>query len=117
MAFNCRIFGYRGLRQIRHIQNVQFTSDTVYALEDPYVWSQVFSINGAVQTPAFVTVPNDVSQVIGIEVQIGMAVRYEINPPGRNVQAGTQSKRLQGWDVYPWGQGFSVSLVDAAAFP
>lgn len=114
MAFNIRVFGYRGLRQIPHINNTQFTSDTVYALEEPYLWSQVMSVNGDVLTPAFAPVANDKAQVIRVEVPPGAAVRFEVNTPGRAVVAGDLSPRLAGTDVFPWGVGFGLSFVDAA---
>jgi hypothetical protein len=117
MAFNVRFFGYRGMRQLVHLAQSQFTSDTVYALEEPYEWSQVVSVNGAVMTPAFSSVALDLSKILRIEIPDGSAVRYEINPPGRNVQAGAQSPKLTGSDVFPWALGYTISVVDAASYP
>src|ERR1700759_3215002 len=114
MAFNVRLFGYRGMRQLPHLANHQYTGDTVYALEEPYEWSQVISINGDVMTPAFVGIVNDKAKILRIEVPDASAIRYEINPPSRAVVAGDLSPRLVGVDVFPWAQGFTVSIVDAA---
>lgn len=118
MAFNVRVFGYRGMRQMRNMDNKQFTGDTVYALEEPYEWSQVLSIDGLVMT-AFVGPGGgqDLAQILRIEVADGQAIRYEINPPGRNVQAGDESPKLTGVDVFPWATGYSVSFVDALNYP
>lgn len=115
MAFNVRAFGYRGMRQLSHLANRQFTSDTVYALEEPYEWAQIFSINGDVMTPAFASIANDLAVILRIEVADGSAVRYEINPPGRVTVAGNNSPKLSGVDVFPWGPGWSLSMVDAAS--
>lgn len=119
MAFNVRVFGYRGMRQLPNMDNKQFTSDTVYSLEEPYEWSQAISVNGIVMDPPFVGpgASADLARILRIEVADGQAVRYEINPPGRNVQAGNASPKLSGVDVFPWATGYSISLVDALLYP
>ena len=118
MAFNVRAFGYRGMRQLPNMDNKQFTGDTVYALEEPYEWSQVLNVNGDVMTP-FVGPGSaaDKSNILRIEVPAGSAVRYEINPPGRNIAAGNASPLLTQSDVFPWSVGYTLSLVDAAGYP
>jgi hypothetical protein len=116
MTFNVRLFGYRGMRQLPHLAQHQFTSDTVYALEEPYEWSQVIAITGTVMAPSFISPSPDPARILRIEVPDGAAVRYEINPYGRSVAAGNQSPKLTGSDVFPWAIGYSVSLVDAASF-
>ena len=62
--------------------------DTVYALEEPYVWSQKINVNGDIMTPAFVPQVNDKAHILFIEVPKNSVIRYEINPPSRAVQAG-----------------------------
>lgn len=115
--FNVRVFGYRGMRQIPHLNNVQYTSDTVYALEEPYEWSDVVSVNGATMTPVTIIAPaNDKSKILRIEVADNAQIRFEINPPGRAVAAGNKSPRMSGIDVYPWSPGYSFNCVDAASF-
>ena len=116
MAFNVRVFGYRGMRQLPHLAQHQFTGDTVYALEEPYEWAQLLTVTGDAMTP-FVIPPADLSHILRIEVPPGAAVRYEINPPSRVVVAGNGSPRLTGVDVFPWSSGYSISLVDAAGHP
>ncbi len=117
MSFNVRIYGYKGMRQVPNLSAQQFTGDTVYAMDEPYEWVQKISVNGDVMTPGFVTVNPDKSSVIRVEVPPGAAVRYEVNPTGRNVAAGDNSPRLSGVDVFPWGQGWSFSMVDGAGHP
>lgn len=117
MAFNVRVFGYRGMRQLPNMDNKQYTGDTVYALEEPYEWSQVLNINGSVMTP-FIGAGGgqDLARILRIEVADGSAIRYEINPPGRNVQAGNASPSMVGKDVFPWATGYTISIVDQAGF-
>lgn len=102
------------MRQLPNMSNLQFTGDTVYALEEPYEWSQVISINADVMTPPFASVANDKSKILVIEVPDNAAIRYEINPPGRSVVAGDQSRKMFGVDLFPWSVGFSITIVDAA---
>lgn len=118
MAFNIRVFGYRGMRQLPHLAQPQFTSDTIYALEEPYEWSQMLNINGDVMTP-FIGPggSQDLARIFRIEIPDGSGIRYEINPPGRNVQAGDASPKLIGVDVFPWATGYTFSAVDLASHP
>lgn len=115
MAFNVRSFGYLGLRQFPKINPNQFAGDSVYGLEEPYVWVQLLAVNGATP-PAFAAQNPDRSSILRIEVPDGQKIRYEINPPGRNVVVSVNSPGLTGSDNFPWGQGWSLSIADAAAF-
>lgn len=113
--FNVRSFGYRGLRQFPKINPNQFAGDSVYGLEEPYEWAQLLAVNGATP-PAFITQSPDKSTVLRLEVADNCKIRYEINPPGRNVVVSVVSPGLTGFDNFPWGQGWSLSIADAAAF-
>lgn len=116
MAFNVRTFGYRGIRAIPRKDFVQFTSDSVSMLDEPYEWRQLLLVNGTIP-PAFTTVLPDLSTIIRVEVPDGQAIRYEINSPGRSVVADASSPRQVGDQQYPFGPGWSISIVDAAAYP
>jgi len=97
----------------------QFSSDSVFQLSQPYEWSQVISVSGTAVSSAPIADVNTGSAVtiLRIEVASPNAVRYEINPPGRNIVAGTQSPLLTGNDQFVFHNGFTVSLVDAASLP
>lgn len=118
MAFNVRVFGYRGMRQLPNMDNKQFTGDTVYSLEEPYEWSQVLNVNGIVMTP-FIGAGGsvDLARILRIEIPGNAGVRYEINPPGRNVLAGNASPSMNGIEIFPWAPGYSISLVDLVNYP
>src|ERR1700704_761346 len=111
MAFNVRVFGYRGVTHLTIVLPKQFSSDTVSQLDQPYEFSQVISVSGAAASSAADTGAK--TTLLRIEVADGQTVRYEINPPGRNVAAGNASPRLSGVDVFAFAPGWSVSLVDA----
>lgn len=122
MAFYARIFAYKGMRQIQQVLVKQFNADSVFVLEEPYLWSAILIVNGA--TPVS-SVPvsgaaDGGSTILRIEVPDGQQIRYEINPSGPTASnarvAGNTSPRLSGFDNMQWGAGYSISMVDAASF-
>lgn len=119
MAFNTRIFGHRGLQQIPISKPRQFNADSVFQVEQPYEFAQTISTSAAPASSAPVADANSGAAVTVLLVQVpdGQTVRYEINPPGRNIAAGTQSPAMSGMNYFYFRSGWSISLVDAAAFP
>lgn len=114
MAFNVRVFGYKGIRQIPRVNPAQNSEDAYYTLEEPYEW-QFTAVTNDTSTPVSVPAQNpDKAAVVRIEVPAGSKIRYEINPPGRNVAASVNSPSLTGSDNFTWGAGWSISLLDAA---
>lgn len=115
MSFNVRIFAYEGLTQMQLVRPQQFSSDSVFQLTQPYKWGQVISVSAvaASSSPDATTNVN----ILRIEVPDGQSIRYEINPSGRAVVAGTSSPILSGHDQFQFAPGWSVSLIDAAALP
>lgn len=112
MSFNTRIFGHSGIQQIENIRPKQYSADSVYTLVQPYTFSQVLSTSAVAVSSA----PNVVTTttILRIEVPDGQTIRYEINPPGRNVAASTNSPSLSGKDQFYFAPGWSVSVIDAA---
>lgn len=115
MAFNVRIFGYRGTRLVpKHLPR-QFSSDSLQVLDEPYVWKQLLVADvAAVESAAEVT---DEATIIVVEIPDDQAIRYEINYPGRAAIAANGSPRLAGTQQLHWGAGFTISIIDAAALP
>lgn len=115
MAFNVRVFGYRGVTHLHVVLPKQYSADSVAQLEQPYEFSQVISVSGGAASSA----PDAGSKttLLRIEVPDGQTVRYEINPTGRSVAAGNASPSLSGKDVFAFSPGWSVSLIDAAGLP
>lgn len=107
-----RIFGYSGIVQIEKRLQKQFSSDSVQMRQEPYLWSVKLTLNGA--TPvAMPAQANDAATVVFVETDV--AVRYEINPPNANRQAGTLSPRLQGEQPFQWFKGGTMNFVEAGA--
>lgn len=119
-----RIFGYSGIVQIQQNMVKQFSSDSVFLLTEPYIWSQKLLLAGATPVSSTPYTPPantpDRTTLLRIEVPDGVQIRYEVNPNGplavtaRN--AGDLSPRLSGFDQFEWGQGWTLSIVDAASF-
>lgn len=123
MAFNVRIFGYRGIIQVQQTMLKQFGSDSVFLLTDPYEWMQRLSVvdDGSGAAVASTVQPEpDAAQVLYVQVPSQKNIRYEVNPNGplaTNARvAGNNSPMLTGWQLLPWGKGYSISMCDAAAF-
>lgn len=121
MAFNCRIYTYRGMIQVQQRMVKQFNSDSVFLLDEPYIGAQLMLVpsGGAAVMSGVFAVPDD-SQILRLEVPDGSQVRYEINPNGPNASttksAGALSPRTSGFTNFPWGKGYTLSLCDASVF-
>lgn len=116
MAFNCRVFGYRGIQQMPNVLPKQFSSDSVFQVIEPYEWGAVVVVSEVAASSPAQAIP-DATQMIRIEVPDGQTIRYEINPPGAARVAGVASPSLSGKDYFYFRQGWTVSLIDAAAIP
>lgn len=118
MPFNVRIFAHRTLEQMTH-KDRQYTGDTVFVLNQPYEWSQVIPVSAVAASSAPIADENNQAQVniLRIEVPDNETVRYEINPPGRNVAASTLSPRLSGSDQFYFRSAWTISIIDAAGLP
>ena len=123
MSFNLRIFGHKGVRQIEQLNPKQFTSETVFLLEEPCEWRQNLSIvegTGAA-TPSAVQAVPDLATLVYVQCPAGKSVRYEVNPQGPNGAgarvAGNDSPMLSGWAQLPYSKGTTYSFCDAAFYP
>lgn len=117
MSFLVRIFGHRGLSQMVLTKPKQYSSDSVFQLTQPYEFSKSLLLSGATPDSSTPTTVGDLTTILRVEVPDGQSVRYEINPSGRSVVAGTQSPILSGHDQFEFYQGWTISMVDAASYP
>lgn len=117
MAYNLRIFGFRGIQQLPLVLPRQYSADSVFQLVYPYEFSQLLVINGATPVSSSPTAAPDATQLLRIEVPDGQSIRYEVNSPGRTTAAGTQSPIMSGINQLYFRQGWVLSAVDAASFP
>lgn len=122
MAFSVRLYGHTGLARMSVIGAGQFSSDSVFQLTQPYLWTQLLTAGAAPVSSVIPPTPDgqslDATTILRIEVPDGQSIRYEVNTQGgRNVAAGTQSPILTGRDQIKWGSKSLLSIVDAASFP
>lgn len=115
MAFNVRVFGHRGIEQLILNKPRQFSSDSVFQLAQPYEFSEVLLASSVAVSSSPVSNPN--VTLLRVEVPDGQTIRYEINPPGRSVVAGTQSASLSGKDQFYFRNGWQISIIDSAGLP
>jgi hypothetical protein len=111
MSFNVRLYGHVGTNQIPCVNQVQNQSDSVQRLVYPYQFAQLLVTNGSTPVSS-VADPQQNTNAVRIEVQDGQTIRFEINPPNRAVAASTNSPRLSGEDVFFWGNGYTISLIE-----
>ena len=117
MAFSVRVLGFRGITQIPLMLPKQYSADSVFQLVYPYEWSAVLSVTGAAISSAAQSPTTDKTAILRVEVPDGQSIRFEINPPGRALAAGTQSPIMSGLNQYYFQPGWTISVVDAASFP
>src|SRR5690348_8224642 len=100
MAFNVRIFGYRGTTQLPVSLEKAFHADSVQVLSEPYEFSQKLTSNA--DTPVISAPDSDHQQVkmLRVEVPEGEAIRYELGPSGSVRVPGDLSPRLTGTDNF-----------------
>jgi hypothetical protein len=119
MAFNCRIVTYKGIRQVRQVLPKQYSSDSVFIRDEPYNSSQIVVVSGVAAGSVPQAADSD-STLMVLEIPDGQAVRYEVNLQGSAGTgariAGTNSPRATGTQIFHWGNGANISLVDAASF-
>jgi len=112
LTFNVRIFGFRGINIVPQINLRQLASDSVSNLVWPYEWRQCMIV-GRRSTWSKAESP-DLAAVLRIEIPDGCTIRYELNPPNREVAATLESPSLSGKEILDWGPGWTISVIDAA---
>lgn len=121
MAFSVRIFGHDGLSRMKVLGSGagQFSSDSVFQLNLPYLWAATLTTNGT--TPVSSTVAptpagktQDPTDILRIEVPDGQAIRYEVNPPNRSINASVNSPIMDGRNQIKFGAGWTISIIDAS---
>lgn len=116
-----RIYGYAGLTRMKVLGAAQFSSDSVFNLQQPYLWSQTLTTSGVTPVASVAGTINgggpDVTDILRIEVPDGNTIRYEVNPPGRpggTVSANAESPLLTGRDQLKFGSQWTISIIDAS---
>jgi len=120
MAFNVRIFGYRGTKQLRPQNPKVFSSNVEQQLVEPYEWGALLVCDGATVVSSAAQPDPDKTEILKVEVPDGQKIRYEINPPTRQGgvrNAGNTSPEMAGTMLFDFHQGWTFSCVDAASFP
>lgn len=111
-----RIFGYNGLRMIPKHLPQEFSTDSVQMVNEPYLWKQMLETDDLTPVASDAEI-NDKAHFVRVEVPDGQKIRYEINPPTRSVDASEESPSLAGVDYFNWGEGYTISIIDAANAP
>lgn len=122
MSHPVRIFGISGIVPLRVLSDQQAFQSSIMQLKMPYIWRQVLvadalpvssSIAGGAPNGIPAGYTTDPTVALRIEVADGFMIRYEVNPPGRNVEADANSPILSGRDQIEFGTGWTISIRDA----
>lgn len=117
MAFNVRVITYRGIRNIPQVLPKQYSGDSVFARDEPYFSSQVVVVS-SIAANSVPQAADAGAALMVLEIPDGQAVRYEVNLSGAGASnarvAGASSPRTTGTQIFHWGNGASISLIDAA---
>lgn len=114
MAFNVRIFGYRGTAELPVYLPKSFRSDSVQVLAEPYEFGQKLTSNAATPVSSASDIIHTQVKLLRVEVDDGQTIRYEIGPSISIRTPGTVSPRLSGADQFEFQPGWVFSFVDAA---
>lgn len=111
MPLNVRIFGYRGMVQAQVIDTRFHTADTVFFLEEPYLWSQKLTLpdDGTPVSSAMVSDLN--TAIVKIEVDDGRQAFIEIRPLSGTNSLGDRSPLVSGENIYEWGPGYTIACA------
>lgn len=112
MTTAVKIFTHRGLVAAPVLTRSQDTKDTVFLLEQPYLAAESLSATGVAASSNAATAPAKTA-LVRIEVEDSKTVRIEFNPPGRSTAATANSPAFSGKDVAMFGQGWTLSVIEA----
>src|SRR5262245_31619777 len=104
MTTAVKLFTHRGLVSTPITVTNRDSKDSVYMLEQPYLAAEALSVAGAATASSPASAPANTS-ILRVEVEDGKTIRYEINPPARQVAAGPNSPSLSGKDQFHFGIG------------
>lgn len=119
MAHTVRIFGLAGIVPLQVVDSKMQVQSSILQLKQPYLWRQQLVADAVAAASVAAAIPagysNDPTTILRIEIADGFAIRYEVNPPGRNVSADANSPFLTGLDQIEFGPGWLLSIIDAAS--
>lgn len=119
MTVSVKLFTHVGVTSPQLQQNTRFQTDAVFMLKQPYSARETISA-GASATSSTSALAPDSSEadrqisLLHVQVAAGQFVRYEINPPNRSVAADANSPLLSGHETFPFGPGWTISLIEAS---
>ncbi len=123
MPHTVRIYGISGIVPLRVLNDQQAFQSSIMQLKMPYIWRQALVADAApvmslIAGGAPDGIPegfkSDPTTALRIEIADGYMIRYEVNPPGRNVDADANSPILSGRDQIEFGTQWRISIRDAA---
>lgn len=111
-----RLFAHKGLSAMP-VSSQQFHTDMVAHLDQPYSARETLTISDTSATSSASATAPAKTRVMFIQVQDGVKIHYEVNPPQRDggaVDATVDSPIGRGDFTLQWHEGWTISILEAA---
>ena len=116
MTAKVRIFYHQGIVTAPLMGGgAAFSAESSQLLDQPYLDSEVLICDTKKAQSTSGDRAGPAARLVRIEVQPGKSIYYEINPPNRSVKASDHSPLLSGAATYPFGGGWTISVLEATA--
>lgn len=115
MSVTVRCFAHHGLVALP-ISNYsgQMSVNAAFSLTYPYLARQTIVADSVPISSQQDLAPRG-TQILRIEIQQGKVVHFEITPAGYEPRIATvESPRLAGRDQLPFGEGWTISVLEGA---
>ena len=117
MTASVRLFSHSGVVS-RNIagDSGQLSTNASFVLRYPYLAGEVISATSASATSSASATAPAGTKLLDVRVQTGKVVHFEITPNGHTARtATTSSPVLEGNEVFEFGPGWTISLLEATA--
>jgi hypothetical protein len=113
MATEVRLFAHSGVVSPDLVQSSRFQTDAVFLLKQPYLARAHVTAGATAQASPPTLSESQHTTLVYVQVAPGGQVRYEINPPGRDVAADAGSPLVTGNETLMFGRDYTISLIEA----
>lgn len=107
-----KVFYHQGIAQVPFATGTKYATDSVGTVKQPYISRTSVTVDNA--TAQSVTAAPSGAGMALVQVQVGKAVRVEVNPPNRSVTADADSLTIRGDTTFVVGPDWSFSFLEDA---
>lgn len=112
MTTAVKIFAHRGIVSAHNARPAETAPESISLLLQPYLAREALTATASAVSSASATTPAN-TRILRVEIEDSKTIRYELNPPQRNVPADANSPRLSGDNILDVGEGWTISVIEA----